>query len=314
MTTAKLVRSIVLALVLVIYAPVGAAPKVGVLMKAKSQFWALAERGARQAGDSLEVELVVRTPQRESDIGAQVQMFAALVEEGCEAIVVAPNSTEALVEPIFAARTRGVVVVVVDTRLAGDVAPVFVGVDQVEAGRTAGHLVAGMVADGDVVCIFRHNLTSGATQQREAGALEALGAAHPGLVVRGDIYASVERGGETLHAAELLEKNPTVKAIIASGTPGTMGLLHVLKERDMAGKVHFVGFGYNLNRTVAAALESGAMDAWIAQLPAEMGSRAIEVAVALLNAEKVDPVVNTRFEVITKENYRDPGNFALMLD
>lgn len=315
MTTSKLVRWIIGIVAVLVALPMAQAThRVGVLLKAKSTFWKLAESGALEAGAALGAEIVTKAPPRESDIEAQIQLFTTLVEEGCNAIVVAPNSTEALGEVIFAARARGVVIVVIDTRLAPEVAPVFVGVDQVEAGRTAGRLVAGMVSDGDVVCIFRHNQTSGATAQREEGALEALRAARQNLVLPSSIYSSTERGMETTRANLLLTQNPEVKAILASGTPGTMAMLYVLQERGLAGKIHLVGFGYNLNRSVVEALERGTLDAWIAQVPEEMGRKAVETAVALLNAEKVEPVVHTRFEVITKDNVRDLPIRALMVD
>lgn len=307
-------RVVVMGLVCVTAPLVQAGPKVGILLKAKTGFWDTAEKGARTAAAELGAEIVAKAPQSESEIGAQIQMLNTLVDQGCEAIVIAPSSKDALVDPVAAAVAKGVKVVVVDTRLARDVAPVFVGTDQAEAGRAAGRFVAGLVADGDVVCLFRHNQTSGATEQRELGALEALRSARPGVALHASIYASSEKGMETARANFLLTQQPTVKAILASGTPGSMAMLHVLGDHGLAGKVHFVGFGYNLNKTVFDAIDSGAMDAWIAQLPGEVGRVAVKAAVALTKGEAVEPVITTRFEVITKENLREPAIHALMFE
>jgi ribose transport system substrate-binding protein len=73
-----------------------------------------------------------------------------------------------------------------------------------------------------------------------------------------------------------------------------------------------VGFGFNLNPDVAAALESGAMSGWIAQLPKEIGAKGVTAALGLLKGETVPPIVNTDFVVITKENLKDPRVQALL--
>jgi ribose transport system substrate-binding protein len=293
---------------------VQAGPKVGILLKAKSGFWSAAEKGGKAAADELGAELVAKAPQNESEIGTQIQMFTTLVEQGCEAIVIAPSSKDALVDPVAAAVARGVKVVVVDTRLARDVAPVYVGTDQLEAGRAAGRLIATLVADGDTVCIFRHNQTSGATEQRENGALEVLRTARAGLVLHGTIYASSEKGMETARANHLLTQEPNVKAILASGTPGSMAMLHVLGDRGLAGKVRFVGFGYNLNTVVAEAISQGTMDGWVAQLPGKMGDAAVRAAVALVRGEAVESVITIPFTIVTKDNLQEPAVQELLLN
>ncbi|MBE2215526.1 MAG: substrate-binding domain-containing protein [Opitutaceae bacterium] len=313
MNTSMWMKRVVAVAVVLVVAPVmQAGPKVGMVLKARSGFWDAAEKGGRGVAETLGAELVAKAPQSESEIGAQVQMLASLVEQGCEAIVIAPSSKDTLVDPVASAVARGVKVVIIDTQLAREVAPVYVGTDQLEAGRAAGRLVASLVADGDTVCLFRHNQTSGATEQRENGALEALRTAREGLVLHGSIYASTEKGMETARANHLLNQDPNVKAVLASGTPGTMAMLHVLRDRGLGGKVRFVGFGYNLNRPVADALEQGVMDGWIAQLPGRMGEEAVKAAMALIQGEAVESVVTIPFQVITKENLRDPAVQALM--
>lgn len=313
-TSMWLSRGVVVALLFVLAPLVQAGPKVGVLLKAKSGFWDAALKGGQMAATELGAELINKAPQSEGEIGTQIQMLTTLVEQGCEAIVIAPSSKDALIDPVAAAVARGVKVVVLDTRLARDVAPVFVGTDQLEAGRAAGRLIASLVADGDTVCIFRHNQTSGATELRENGALEVLRTARAGLVLHGSVYASTEKGMETARANHLLNQEPNVRAILASGTPGSMAMLHVLGDRGLAGKVRFVGFGYNLNRIVADAIVQGSMDGWVAQLPARMGEAGVRAAVALTRGEAVESVITIPFQIVTKDNIRDPATQDLLLN
>jgi ribose transport system substrate-binding protein len=301
-----------LSLALALSSGAEAAPKIGVLLKAKTEFWAAAEKGALSAGERLGAEVTVKAPMRESDINVQIQFLNAFVAQGMNAIVIAPASKDALIEPVAAALAKGVKVVVIDTMLAGGQMPVFVGTDQREAGRAGGRFLAGFVADGDEVGIFKHSQTSGATEQRELGAVEALRERHPNIVLHGNVYASGEPGVEPQRAALLLEQFPKSKAILASGTPGTMAMLKVLQQKKLAGTVRFAGFGFNLNPTVAAALEAGEMDAWIAQQPGEMGAQGVASALALVEGREVAPVIRIEFIVITKSNLADPKVQALL--
>jgi len=289
-----------------------AAQKIGVLLKGHSPFWGAVEKGAIEAGQKLGAEVVVKAPLSETDIAVQIQLLNALGAQGITALVIAPCSKEALAAPVAALAAKGVKVVVIDSALDGNASPVFVATDQKAAGETAGQLLATLVSDTDEVSFLKHSQTSGATTQREAGALSALRAAHPKVAVHGDIYASSERDVEVEKANLLLTTYPATKAILASGTPGTMAMLHVLQEKKLAGSVKLVGFGFNLNPEVASAIEGGALQGWIAQLPTEVGAQGVASAVALLKGETVAPIVHTDFVAVTKSNLKDAKVQALL--
>lgn len=290
-----------------------AAPKIGVLLKARDVgFWSAAEKGALEAGQKLGAEVTVKAPLRESDVSVQIQLLNGLAAQGAEAIVVAPINKEALNIPIASIVVKGVKVVVIDTPLTGKAAPVFIGTDHEAAGKAAGDLLAKLVTDQDAVSLFKHSQSSGATVQRDAGALAAFRAVHPNATVYGDIYASSESGAEREKARLVLAQHSNIKAVLATGTPGTLAMLEVLKAQNLAGRIKLVGFGFNLRPEVAAALESGAMSGWIAQLPQEIGAKGVSAAVSLLKGENVPAVVYTDFIVITKDNLNDPKVQALL--
>ena len=290
-----------------------AAPvKIGVLLKAKNAFWDALDKGAMEAGTALKVDVVVKAPPTESDVAVQVRLLNALVAQGIQALVIAPNDKDALAVPVAAAAVKGIKIVVIDSPLAGKAAGVIIGTDQHSAGVAAGHFLAGLLADADEVAILRHNQIGGATAERESGALEALREAHPKLVIHGDIYASSEPGTEGEKVELLLAKYPAITAVFASSTQGTMAMLKEIEAEHLVGKVRLVGFGFNLNAGVAAAIEAGAVQAWVAQLPKEIGYKSVETALALVNGQTVPPVIHTDFLVITKDNLKDAKVQALL--
>ncbi len=289
-----------------------APPKIGVLLKGRSDFWSAMEKGALEAGAKLGADVIVKAPLSEADIAVQIQLLGAMGAQGIQALVIAPCNRDTLAGPVAALAARGVKVVVVDSPLAGaDTAP-FVGTNQLAAGEAAGRLLAGLVQENDEVSILRFSQTSVAAQQRETGAMGALRAAHPHLVVHDDIYSSSESGVEAERCVLLLDKYPATRAILASSTQGTMAMLKLLEARKSAGSITFVGFGFNLNPAVAAALSDGTMRGWVAQLPRDVGYKGVETALALLAGQKVNAPVSTDIVVITKDNLADPRVQALL--
>jgi ribose transport system substrate-binding protein len=288
-----------------------ATPKIGVLLKGESAFWSAVGDGAVNAGKAHGAEVIVRAPPTESDIDTQIKLLDGLVHEGIQALVIAPGSGIALSGPVAAAQAKGIKLVVIDTALDGDM-PVFIATNHTDAGTAAGNLLASLTKQDDEISILRHARGSGATSLREASGYAALQYAHPGIVVHRDIYCGTAAGHEVEQARLLLTRYPNTKAILASSTPGTLAMLKALDETKKAGAIRFVGFGFNLNSAVAAALERGAMDGWIAQLPTEIGTRGVDAAMALLENRSVPEVTFCEFLVITKANLHDARVQALL--
>ena len=280
--------------------------KIGVLLKGKNDFWVAVAKGASQAGQKLGVEVIVKSPPTEADVGIQVRLLGILASEGIQALVIAPCNKDALARPVAALAAKGVKIVVIDSPLSGSAGYVFVGTDQKAAGQAAGRLVAGLVTEGDEVAILRHVQGGGAPEMRESAALAAILAAHPNLVVHGDIYASSVPGLEGDRSRLLLSKYPQVKAIFASGSPGAMAMLKVLTETGGNSSAKLVGGRFNLNPQVVAGIKSGKLAGWIAQLPEDVGIKGVESAQALVNSQTVPAVVPTKFLVVTQDNLADP--------
>jgi ribose transport system substrate-binding protein len=290
-----------------------AAPvKIGLLVKGRTAFWDLVSKGGNEAAQAAGAELIAKAPMSESDITGQLQLLNVLVAQGVQAIVIAPNNKDNLAAPVEAAAAKGIKIIVIDSPLSGTAATVFVGTDQHGAGAAAGELLIKLIKAGDEVSILKHTQTGGATMEREQGAAAKLREAFPNLVLHGDIYASSEPYTEPQKAELLLTKYPATKAVLASGTPGTMAMLRLIDTRKLAGKIQFVGFGYNLNPEVAKGIELGTIQGWIAQLPKEVGRKGVETAIAVLQGKSVPAVVHTDYIVITKDNLNDPKVQALL--
>lgn len=289
-----------------------AGPKIGVLLKGRSPFWASMEKGALAAGAKLGAEVVVKAPASEADVSVQIQLLNGMASQGYAAIVIVPANKDALAAPVAALAAKGVKIVVLESPLAGDKWPVFVATDHKVAGEAAGGLLATLVGDAEEVSFLNSAQSNSATTAREKAALAKFREQRPKNVIHADIYASAEAGTEPEKARLLLAQYPATKAVFSSGTPGTLAMLKVLQEKKLAGTVKLVGFGFNLNSDVAAALSEGKMHGWIAWQPGELGARGVEAACALVKGDAVPAVVDTAFMVVTPANLNDAKVQALM--
>jgi ribose transport system substrate-binding protein len=289
----------------------GANPKVGVLLKGRSTFWASMEQGALEAGQKGGADVVVKAPMTESDVAVQVQLLNAMVAQDYAAIVIAPANKDTLAAPVAAAKAKGIKIVVLESPLSGDAGQVFVGTDHEEAGQAAGTLLATLVGETDEVSFLNHSQNNSATLAREKGALAKFREARPKSVVHADIYASAHAGGELDKARLLLERYPATKAIFSSGTTGTLAMMKALEEKKLTGTIKLVGFGFNLSPETTAALTSGKLHGWIAWQPRELGAHGVAAALALIKGETVPPVVKTDFVVVTPDNLKE-GKIAAL--
>ena len=286
--------------------------KIGVLLKGRTKFWTVVEEGALAAGEKFGAEVIVKTPPTEADIAVQILMLNALAASGVEAIIIAPAHKTTLTQPVAALAAKGIKIVVIDSPLDGNASKVFVGTNHRAAGEVAGQLLASLIKATDQVSLFRHAQNNSATGEREAGAIEKLRETYPRIQLHGDIYSGSDSGLQLERADLLLTKYPNTRGILASGTPGTMAMMSVLAHHEPVGGIKFVGFGFNLNEAVAAALEAGTLHGWIAQQPREVGFKGVEAALDLLNGKAVPPVVNVEVLVVTKANLHEPKTQALL--
>ena len=286
--------------------------KIGVLLKGQTKFWSVVEQGAMAAGEKLGAEVIVKTPPTESDVSAQILMLNALAKQGVEAIIIVPINKETLAKPAAALAAQGIKIVVLDSPLDGDIASAFIGTNHRIAGEAAGRLLATFVTENDQVSLFRLSQENAATSSRETGAVDKLREAFPKIVVYSDVFAGNDKALHIERAKLLLTKHPGTKAVLASSTPATMAMLDVLAHQVPVGEIKLVGFGFNLNEEVAAALEAGILHGWVAQQPKEIGYQGVVTAVDLLNGKPVLPVHSVDVFIVTKKNLHDPESQALL--
>ena len=95
---------------------------------AGNPFWAAVEKGAKDKGAELGVDVVVVAPPAESDVQAQITQIEDLIAQKVSGIALAPTDPNALAPVVDAAKAAGIPVVFVDTKGINE-GVTFIGTD-----------------------------------------------------------------------------------------------------------------------------------------------------------------------------------------
>lgn len=306
---------LLVALALLSVAPVFAAPmKIGVLLKDRDLFWSAAEKGAIAAGKAAGVELIIKAPLVPNALSQQLAMLNALAKEPLDALVIAALTTDDFKEPLDALAAKGTKIVVLETKLPAGLGQTYLGYNQVLMAEDAARFFASLVHDGDKAAMMRaisiEASVDGMTP-RERTLVTTFKKLQPKVSLYSDVVAGSERQDDYAKSLLLLERHPDIRAVCTPFSASSMAMIRAIKDKGLAGKVLHVGFGSSLPDAVIEAIESGAMQGWIAQQPRLFGSKGVEAAIKLVQGKPVPAAIDVPYFIVTPANLKDPQVQAL---
>ena len=286
--------------------------RVAVIPKGTTHvFWQAVAAGAAQGAERTGLEVVFKGPLQENDRAQQIQLVQQFLGEGIAGIALAPLDHQALVPVVRQCKQQHVPVVVFDSALDGvpgsDFAS-FVATDNERAGELAGKELARLVAAdrkdrlGKVV-MLRYQQGSASTEARETGFLMAMASAGIDVIVD-NRYAGATSGEAKSTALNLADQLRQADGVFCSNESATAGMLLALGQLQLPNKLRFVGF--DASPPLVDALRDGRIDALVVQDPRRMGEIAVEHLRRLLDAQPVEPVVDTGAKLATKANHAEP--------
>lgn len=260
-------------------------------------FWAAVEKGAKEAGQTLGVEVTVLAPPAESDVPAQIAQIEDAITQGVDGIALAPTDPAALSPVVQQALDAGIKVVFIDTK-GENKGVTFIGTNNEVGAGLAGQYLCDNVETGGKVAILQGIITQSTGQARAAGSRAAVIAC--GLNLVAEIPAEWDKAKGQAAMEDILTRNPDLKGVFGSNDNMALGAVEAIKNAGLTGKIVVVGF--DANPDAAAAILAGDMNATVAQAPANMGKFGVENLLKLINGETIPGVIDTGTELVTKDN------------
>ena len=264
-----------------------------------AEYWQTVKSGIDQAAEELGITIDVQGPPAESDIQGQVNQIETQLALSPDAIVIAPDDNDAVINVLESNNYQGVVVFC-DTDCTFENKTSFVGTSNEEAAYKG--VVYGVAVNGEntKALIIYGQEGDNTSNLRKSGYEKAL--AEAGL----EPVEEMSGNNNTADSKSVMEAqliaNPEINLVLCHNDDSALGAIEAIKEAGVEG-ISVIGF--DGNTSALESIQAGDMKATIAQQPAEMGYLSVMTAVAALKGEEVEKVVSVPTVVIDGETVAD---------
>lgn len=276
-------------------------------------FWLSVHHGAETAAAELgNVEILWDGPPSERQKDVQINLIESFVLKNVDGICLAPIDRDALVPVVRRCNQKNIPVVIFDSGLSDPDSYVsYVATDNYKGGMMAGERIVELLEGKGDVILLPYQEGSESTEQREKGFLDVI-AKHPDINVLSDDQRIGSDAEEALRISSslLVQYGDQVDGIFTVCEPLNKGMLKALEDRQMAGKVKFVGF--DSDPRFVEALKEGKMQGIVLQDPVNMGYTAVKTMVAYLEGQDIETEVSTGEALATPENMNEDRMSALL--
>lgn len=279
-------------------------PVIGLVMKSlQAEFFQEMEKGACDfAQQHPEFQLVAVGTNSQTEIELQIRLIEELIVDKVDALVVVPIDSKALVPVVVKAVKAGIKVINIDIRLdeallaESGVELTYIGPDNFMAAYTVGNVLVNHLKPGSKILMLEGLPVAENAQQRKAGFLKAI--EEGGMELVGSLPADWETFKASIVFMNLFKAHPQTDAVMCCNDAMALGVLEVLEERGLAGKIPVIGFDNDL--AVQPYLASGALLATIDAFGSQMAVEGIRLALQILAGKEAKGAFSTPFKLIKK--------------
>jgi diguanylate cyclase (GGDEF)-like protein/PAS domain S-box-containing protein len=262
--------------------------------------WAMVSHTIREESKRFGVDAVLRSSPNAQD---QVLVIDGFIRDGLDAIIISPIASEIpdMSRLVTLAKARGIAIVVIGSEING-VEPPLIRVDSYD-GQVAitdfGFRHIG--SNGKVAYVQgRRELSAHALRVR---AFHDVLARYPGITLVYEITNDPKRmlqvSGATA-AREILMAHPDVDLIVTSQDDIALGVIEVLEQEGLSGKVAVTGF--DGTPQALRAIQEGQLLGTIIQPAAAIANQAVTAALKLIDGEHVAPNAMLPAKLVTRDN------------
>jgi ribose transport system substrate-binding protein len=230
---------------------------------------------------------------------AHVEEF---VSAGVDLIIISPKEAAPLTPPVARAVEAGIPVIVLDRRVLGDKYTCFIGADNKLIGREAGKWIVKKLGGKGKVVELMGLMTSTPGQDRHTGFREGIKGSEIEIIFEADMKWLEPDARKEMESA--LARFDEIDLVYAHNDPGAHGAWLAAKAAGREKDIMFVGIDA-LPHEGVVYVKRGILDATF-QYPTG-GAEAIDVALKILNGEKVPKEITLGSRIFTKENVDKGG-------
>jgi len=259
--------------------------------------------GAKAQAAKDNVDLTVQGA-KNWDVSLQIPLLNSVIAAKPDALFIAPNDSNALVQPLKQANSAGIKVVLVDTTLSDtSFVASAIASDNYKGGQTAADALAKLVGEKGSVLLVGGQPGVSTAEARQKGFEDGL-KKYPNIKYVGNVFTSNGVAKISQLVSAQLAAHPDLVGVFALSTDQSEGANNAVKAAGKSGQVKLVGF--DAGPTQVDQLRAGVVQALVAQQPAQIGADGVDQAAAAARGETVTKEIGTDSTTITKDNVDDP--------
>jgi len=274
------------------------------------QFWQAVKAGADQAAAEFGATVTFEGPETEAQVDRQMDMLAAALSRGPDAIGFAALDSQAASPLLQQAEEAGIPVIAFDSGVDSDIPLTTATTDNVAAAALAADKMAELIGGEGKVAVVAHDQTSRTGIDPVDGFVNRIAEAYPNIEVVTVQYG----GGDQLQSTEITKSillaNPDLKGIFGANEGSAIGVAN--GKTELGSDIVVIGF--DSGAAQKGMVESGVMAGAITQNPVGIGYETVKAAIAALNGEELPEVIDTGFYYYDAETMDDPEIAAVLYD
>lgn len=232
----------------------------------------------------------------------QKRIIEELIAKGVSGMAISPNDAENQVEMINAASER-MNVICHDSDAPKSDRQMYVGTNNVIAGREAGKLIKEVLPNGGKIMLFVGRLDAQNARERKQGIEE---------VLRGtniEIIDTLTDGGKDRARAkqnveDTLSRHPDIGCLVGLWSYNAPQILSAVKDANKQGMIPIVAFDEEVDTLQGVA--DGYIHATVVQQPYAFGYHSVRILAALARGDRSvipeDEILEIPVRVIRKDN------------
>lgn len=232
----------------------------------------------------------------------------AAIIQGVDGIIISPIDAVAMAPALQQAVDADVPVVTIDRRVEGvDGIVSHVGADNVIGGEAQANLIVSMFPDGATIINLQGQPGASPAIDRNMGVHNVLDSMADKFVFVAEQTANFAREqGASVTEAILAGLDSPPDVIVAANDDMALGALQVVQEQNL----NIAILGFDALPEALGSVRDGGLTATIEQFPGGQTEKALEVLLAHLKGEAVEPLVLLNPIAITKDNLDQSERFG----
>ena len=242
-------------------------------------------------------ELLIRSVK--DDTPKQIADIEWFIEQKVDVLVVSPNESEACTPVIEKAYQQGIPVILVDRKIATESYTAYVGANNYQIGKEAGHYAIGVLKGKGNIAEVRGTKGSTSDAERHKGFVDALKNA-PEVQIVAETWGNFLQADAKTQMQQLFQEHPHIDLVFAMNDPMAAGTHEAAMQFN--GKIPFIIGVDALQQVGIQNIENNVQDASF--IYPTGGEKVIELAMKILHKQPFERenILNTT--VVDKSNVR----------